>query len=67
MGVEGIHIDLADPILAQIQLSELPELLQMLDFHDFIVACMEDLQLLQRAILQPIQILKLIAGYIKEL
>ena len=65
--VEAIHVNLPNPILAQIELPELPQLLEVLNFDDFVVGGKEHLQLLQGAVLEAVQILQLILRDIKEL
>ena len=41
--VEAIHVDLPNPVLAQIELPELPQLLKVLNFDDFVVGGKEHL------------------------
>ena len=67
MWMEAVDVDLADTILAQIKLSKLSKLLEMLNLDDFIVRCVEDFQLFQRAILEAVKVLKLVAGDVEEL
>ena len=64
--METIHVNLPDTIFAQVELPQLPELLQVLDLHDLIIRSVEDFEFLQRAILKSIQVLQLVAGDIKE-
>jgi len=65
--VETVDIDLSDAVFAQIKLAQLPQFLQVLDFHDFVVCRVEDLQLFKGAVLQAVQVLQLIARDVKEL
>ena len=66
MWMETIHINLPDASLAQVELPQLPELLQLLNLHDLIIRRMEDFEFLQWAILKTIQVLQLVAGDVKE-
>ena len=65
--VEAIHIYLPNPILAQIELPELPQLLKVLNFDDFVIGGKEHLQLLQGAVLEAVQVLQLVLCDVKEL
>lgn len=37
MRVKAILVNLTDPVFAQVQLPQLPKLLQMLNFYDFVL------------------------------
>ena len=54
MRVETVHVNLPDAILAQVELSELAQLLQVLDLDDLVVGRVEDFELLERAVLEPV-------------
>lgn len=54
MRVETVHVNLPDAILAQVELSELAQLLQVLDLDDLVVGGVEDFELFERAVLEPI-------------
>ena len=54
MRVETVHVNLPDTILAQVELSELAQLLQVLDLDDLVVGGVEDFELLERAVLESV-------------
>ena len=54
MRVETVHVNLPDTILAQVELSELAQLLQVLDLDDLVVRGVEYFELLERAVLEPV-------------
>ena len=65
--VETIYINLANTILTQVKLSELPEFLQMFNLYDLVVRGVEYFELFQWAVLESVQVLELIARDVKEL
>ena len=65
--VETVDVDLADAILAEVKLAQLAELLEVLDLDDLVVGGMEDLQLLEGAVLETVEVLQLVAGDVEEL
>ena len=42
--VEGVGVDLSDLVSAQVELSQVLELLEMLHFHDLVVGGVKDLE-----------------------
>ena len=64
MRMETVDINLANTVFAQVELSQLPQFFEMLDFDNLIIGSMEDFQLLKRAVLQTIEVLQLVAGYV---
>ena len=67
MRMEAVDINLTNAILTQIELSQLPQLLKVLNLHNLVVRSVEDFEFLERTVLQAVEVLKLIAGDIKEL
>ena len=65
--MEAVDVDLTNAILTQIELSQLPQLLKMLNLHNLVVRRVEDFEFLERTVLQAVEVLELIAGDIKEL
>ena len=65
--MEAVDIDLTNAILTQIELSQLPQLLKVLNLHDLVVRRVEDFEFFERTVLQAVEVLELIAGDIKEL
>ena len=65
--MEAVDVDLTNAILTQIELSQLPQLLKVLNLHDLVVRRVEDFEFFERTVLQAVEVLELIAGDIKEL
>ena len=65
--VEAVDVDLSDAVLAQVELTQLTQLLEVLDFDDLVIASMENFELLQRTVLQAVQVLQLVAAHVEEL
>ena len=65
--MEAVDVDLTNAILTQIELSQLPQLLKVLNLHDLVVRRVEDFEFFKRTVLQAVEVLELIAGDIKEL
>ena len=65
--MEAVDVDLTNAILTQIELSQLPQLLKVLNLHDLVVRRVEDFEFFERTVLQAVKVLELIAGDIKEL
>ena len=62
--MEWIGLDLSDSIFTEVKLSELLEFLQVVNFGDFIVGGVQNLQLFHGCQLESIKIMQAIITYI---
>ena len=62
--MEWIRLDLSDSIFTEVKLSKLFEFLQVVNFGDFIVGGVQNLQLFHGSQLESIKIMQAIITYI---
>lgn len=64
--MERIWVNLSDSILAQVQLSQLLVLLQVIDLGDFIIGSVKDFQVLHWSQLNTVEVVEVVVTDVKH-